>query len=258
MKNMKWIFSMLVMVCLTDCMAQTADSPLKGLRKAGEGDLDPDKPMMLDPHSMPMYFEDLSKVEEQDFMSAMMSGQYMPEPYVDSTKEVRAIVLRKATEEEKARLKEMQAGGPGDDEYRQDLMGKEARPFSVTDLQGNKFTLEELKGKVIVINFWFVECKPCVMEIPELNKLVEKFAGKDVVFLAFSTSDKSKIERLFKTQSYNYHVVPDCKDVAETYSVRLFPTHMIIDKNSIIAYCVSGVGPNTISNIDQTIGLLLK
>jgi thiol-disulfide isomerase/thioredoxin len=83
-----------------------------------------------------------------------------------------------------------------------DLIGKEAFPFSATDISGNNYSLDELKGKVIVINFWFVECKPCVMEMPELNKLVEKHKNKEVVFLGFANNDKPKIEKFLKTKSF--------------------------------------------------------
>ena len=43
--------------------------------------------------------------------------------------------------------------------------GQKMRPFSVTDINGNKFTLAELTGKVVVLNFWFINCGPCRQEI---------------------------------------------------------------------------------------------
>jgi len=48
------------------------------------------------------------------------------------------------------------------------------------------YSLSSLKGKIFVINFWFLECKPCVIEIPELNKIVEKHKSEEVLFLAFA------------------------------------------------------------------------
>ena len=51
-------------------------------------------------------------VQEKDFMNAMFSGEYMPEPFIDNEKVVKAFVLRKATEEEKKRIQQAQANMP--------------------------------------------------------------------------------------------------------------------------------------------------
>ena len=225
-----------------------------GLKKAEEGDLDPSQPMMLNPSETPMYKEDYSLVEESEFMSLMMSGDYIPEPYIDRNKVVRVFVLRKATELEKKQMKkvENQMANPSN------LVGKKAFNFNVTDIFGNKYSLKELSEKVIVMNFWFVECKPCVAEIPELNKLVEKYSRKDVVFIGFATNNKQGVENFLKKQKFNYHIVPSAKSVADLYEVISFPTHIIIDKNSTISYNVIGLTPTTIEDLDRTIESLLK
>ena len=69
-------------------------NPLSGLKLAGPGDIDSGTPMMLDPMSMPMYDEQLQKINPADFMKIMMSNEYIPEPYVDEKKAVKAFVLR--------------------------------------------------------------------------------------------------------------------------------------------------------------------
>ena len=111
-------------------------------------------------------------------------------------------------------MKQMQGNMQNPGQNNNELIGKEAFPFSVTDISGNKYSLEKLKGKIIVLNFWFVECKPCVMEIPDLNDLVEKYKGKEVVFLAFATNNKSKIESFLKTRTYKYKIIADGNEVA--------------------------------------------
>ena len=57
--------------------------------------------------------------------------------------------------------------------------------FKTTDINRNKLNLQEMKGKIVVFNFWFINCPPCKREIPELNKLVEKY--KEVVVLAITS-----------------------------------------------------------------------
>jgi peroxiredoxin len=241
-----------------DLVVDKSDIPLTGLKKAVPGDIDPEKPMMLNPLTTPMYSEDFLLIKEDEFMKIMMSGDYIPEPYIDSNKVVKAFVLRQATEYEKQQMKEMQGIMQNPDQNKSELIGKEALPFSVKDISGNKYSLEKLKGKVIVINFWFVECKPCVMEIPELNDLVDKYKGKEVVFLGFATNEKSKIESFLQSKTYKYNLIADSKEVAELYRVYSYPTHLIIDMNSIISYYTTGLGPTTIKDIDMTIELLIK
>ena len=228
------------------------------LKKAGPGDIESGTPMMLDPSTTPMYFENYALIKEGDFLKIMMSGDYIPEPYIDGNKVVKAFLFRKATELEKEQMKQMQAKMQSPEQNNSEFIGKEAFPFSVTDISGKKYSLEKLKGKVIVINFWFVECKPCVMEIPELNDLVEKYKGKEVVFLGFATNDKSKIEVFLKTKPFQYKIIANSKDVAALYKINSYPTHLIIDPNSIISFFATGLGPTTVKDLDKTIESLLK
>lgn len=224
------------------------------LKRAEPGDIDPGQPMMLNPVETPMYKDDYSLIELSEFMSIMMSGDYIPEPYIDSNKVVRVFVLRKATHFEKKQMMEMQSKMATPNP----LIGEKAIDFSITDIYEKKYSLKELKEKVIVMNFWFVECKPCVMEIPELNKLVEKYSGKDVVFLGFATNDKPVIENFLKKQIFNYSIVPSSREVADRYEVNAFPTHIVIDKNSNISFYAMGLNPTTIDDLDRTIDSLLK
>jgi len=237
-----------------DAIVEKNTTLLKGLRKAEFKDLDPEKPLMLDGVNTPVYSESLALIEGDEFMKVMMSREYIPDPYIDSNNEVKAFVLRKATALEKSQMIEMK----DNIEDKIDLIGKEALPFTATDMAGNNYTLESLKGKVIVINFWFVECKPCVMEIPELNELVEKYKNTDVVFLGFAINDEEKIKKFTKTTTYKYNIIPDSKEAVKTYSINSFPTHIVIDKQSIIKYYTSGLGPTTISDLDNIIKSIAK
>ncbi len=231
---------------------------LKDLKKAEPGDIDPGKPIMLDPTSIPMYNEDLVLLQGFDFMQAMMSGDFIPEPYIDSTKTIKAFVLRKATMLEKERIQKMQPNMQNTTAEGKALIGKGAKPFSATDITGSAYSLEMLKGKVIVMNFWFVECKPCVMEIPELNTLVERYKSKDVVFLGFATNDKPSLENFLTRKPFLYHLIADSREIAHQYDVDAFPTHVIIDRESNIAFYSTGLGPTTLTDLEKTIESLLK
>ena len=233
-------------------------NPLSGLKLAGPGDIDSGTPLMLDPMSMPMYDEQLQKINPADFMKIMMSNEYIPEPYVDEKKAVKAFVLRKATEEEKAMMAKMQQGGMGQEQEKSPLVGTQAVDFDVTDIKGKKYKLSELKGKVVALNFWFVECKPCIMEMPELNELVEEFKGKEVVFLAIAINNQKQLKKFLKKTDFKYKVISSGQSVSDSYGIKGFPTNVIIDQNGLIQYASTGIGPNNKVNLQKEINKLLN
>ncbi len=229
---------------------------LFGLKKAGQNDLNPEIPLMLDPMSTPMYNEQFQKINPVDFMKIMMSNEYIPEPYIDKNKTVKAFVFRKATEEEKSMMLKMQSG-MGMEQEKSEQIGTQAVDFDLTDLKGKKYKLTELKGKVVVLNFWFVECKPCVMEMPELNELVEEFKGKEVVFLAIAINKKEQLKKFLKTTEFDYHIIPNGQVLSDSYGVTGFPTNVIIDQNGIFQYVSKGIGPNNKANLQRKLTSLL-
>ncbi len=257
-----FIFLLVVLVSVTS-FAQSSKSSqdsaktksiegLKGLRPAGPGDLDNSKQVQLD-GTIPIYNGKGEKLSMSQVEELMQKGPFMADPYINDKKEIKAFKVREITEQEMNSMFRSDAGIA----HTSALIGKKAIPFSVTDLQGKTYSLESLKGKVIVLNFWFVECHPCVSEMPELNKLVEKYKGKDIVFLGISASDKAKIEKLLKTTGFTYQLIPDGKIAIESYGIDIFPANIVIDKDGVIQFSTIGIGPNNIKNLDTTISKLL-
>ncbi|HEX2866785.1 MAG TPA: TlpA disulfide reductase family protein [Ignavibacteriales bacterium] len=125
---------------------------------------------------------------------------------------------------------------------------KESAPeFDVTSFDGKRFKLSELKGKVIVANFWFTGCTPCKDEIPALNKLVDKY--KDCVFLAFSLDeDKGRLKRFLAKYPFRFNVIPDASDVTGKFKVRSFPSTIIISPEGKIHHFEVG-GANNINDV---------
>ncbi|MEY3342956.1 MAG: hypothetical protein RL090_640 [Bacteroidota bacterium] len=236
---------------------QNTVDPLAGLRKAGPGDIDPGTPLMLNPDVTPIYLEDKTLLSSEDFMKYMMTNEYMPEPYVDDSKNVKAFVLRKSTEEEKAMMRQMMQGGMQGGPMPNENIGRAATAFNVTDMNGKSYSNENLKGKVTVLNFWFIECKPCVMEMPDLNKLVQKYEGKDVVFLGIATNKEPQLKEFLSKTKFQYNIVANGKNTSNAFGVEAYPTHIIIDQNSNVAHIALGAGPDIVEVLDEKImGLL--
>jgi peroxiredoxin len=123
--------------------------------------------------------------------------------------------------------------------------GSSAPVFSVTTLDGKNYDLVKLRGKVVVLNFWFVGCPGCDIEVESLNKLVQEFKDKDVVFLALALDDKARIEQYIKKNPFKFELIAKSQEISEKYGVTGYPTHVIIDKSGITRYRLSG-GSNTV------------
>lgn len=138
------------------------------------------------------------------------------------------------------------------------LIGINAPVFSVKDIQGNKKSLNSLKGKIIILNFGFIECKPCVREMPELNNLVKKYKNDNVEFIGFSGNGSMQINSFLKEQDFLYNIVPNSKSVIKDYRISSYPTNIIIDQNAKVVYVTKGLKPTTVNEIEEVIKSLIK
>src|SRR5215213_2223246 len=94
-----------------------------------------------------------------------------------------------------------------------------APAFNVTSLDGKKFELASLRGKVVVLNFWFTGCPPCLSEIPKLNRLVDEFKEKDVVFIAPTWDNVVALQTFLKDHPFKYEVIPNAaKMIINSYN----------------------------------------
>jgi peroxiredoxin len=122
-------------------------------------------------------------------------------------------------------------------------MGADRRApgFSLQDLSGKTVTLESLRGKVVVLNFWSKTCGPCLEEMPDLAELTKLVRDRpDVAVVAVSVDDGPDDVRptlqtvLHEEPPFTVLFDPDSKIVGGRYGTRLFPETWFIDKSGII------------------------
>ena len=107
-------------------------------------------------------------------------------------------------------------------------------PFDVTSLDGKHWSLQELKGKTVALNFWFVGCLPCRQEIPVLNQLVEQY--KDVVFLGFALDGEDQLRDFLKKFPFRYQIVPNSQKISDGFRVAAYPAHVLIGPTGEIVF----------------------
>jgi thiol-disulfide isomerase/thioredoxin len=129
----------------------------------------------------------------------------------------------------------------------------------VTDMRGSKIDLKDNRGKITVINFWFVNCTPCRMEIPELNKLVSKYAPDSVRFIAIALDEKFALEGFLKSVPFDYKIIDNGRYLAQKYGVQSYPTHVVVNQEGKVHFHTTGLSANTVYWLDKSIkGLLGK
>jgi len=137
--------------------------------------------------------------------------------------------------------------------------GKKPAPdFEVRTLDGKDLRMSELKGKVVVLNFWFIGCAPCRVEMPGLNKLTEEFGSGEVVFIAFALDKAEPLREFLKEVPFRYQIVPEAGAIASLFGATAFPTHIIINKNGEIELFSLGGSPTKHEDIRPLIKALLR
>lgn len=145
---------------------------------------------------------------------------------------------------------------PGSDEQRAKPAAKkeaEVAPlFSGKDMNGETLSSADWQGKVVVLNFWFTGCTPCKAEIPDLNRLVAEF--KDVVFVAVAINDAETLPAFLKKFPFHYRILPDPRqEIAQRFTVKLYPTHIVIDQKGNLYFRRDGGGSGIYNELASVI-----
>jgi len=112
-------------------------------------------------------------------------------------------------------------------------------PFSYPSINAGTFSSRALVGKVVVLNYWFTTCAPCVKEIPALNNLVEAYREKDVVFVAPTFEQKSVVAPFLKRHPFKYEAATFGTENPQQYfpnGQMIFPMHVVLDRSGRVVY----------------------
>lgn len=136
-----------------------------------------------------------------------------------------------------------------------------APQFSVTTSDGEYITVEDLRGKVVLLDFWATWCAPCVASVPSLRALHRRYE-KEQSFVMIAISSDREVETWRAFTAKNQMVWPQYRDrdskVQRAFEVRAFPTYIVIDHEGIIRYRSSGFGSQGTATIEEAIRKALK
>jgi peroxiredoxin len=129
---------------------------------------------------------------------------------------------------------------------------------TLLDLRNNRVMLSSWRGKVVVLNFWYVACQPCQSEMPALQRMYDSDYSRGLIVVGINTSDDAaSISHFVKARGITYPILRDIgQRTTIEYRVVDTPTSFIIDRQGVIRFKV--LGPLEQATFSQNITHLLS
>ncbi|MFN8256099.1 MAG: TlpA disulfide reductase family protein [Bacteroidales bacterium] len=153
------------------------------------------------------------------------------------------------------------------EKMKKEMVNKPAIDFSLKSLDGKTVKLSDLKGKIVVIDFWATWCGPCKASFPTLQKITEKYKDNpNIVILALDTWEQvsgdertKKVKEFIESNKYTFTVLFD-EDFVTKYEVSGIPTKFIVDRYGKIQFKTVGFSGETkmLSEMEAQFEMLLK
>lgn len=137
------------------------------------------------------------------------------------------------------------------------FIGSPAPPFASRDLDGNPVSLESLKGRVLLLEFWATWCGPCIAALPQTQRLAEKFADRPVTILGVNTDNDQMIDQarnLLKSRGITFTQIRDYQHkMTIDYHASVIPYTVLIDRKGKISHIVRGFTPHQEQELTERI-----
>lgn len=180
---------------------------------------------------------------EKEFLGAALASAYFAKKDYEAAERTLGAALATSSRRNVPLADSLFAIGKNNGKNKEDYVkriitayGKSAelpqvQDFSYTTLDGEKGSIAALRGKIVVLDFWFMSCAGCVIEHESMNDLVDSFKGNsDVTFLSVSLDSESSLRNYLKKNVSRFPIVPQGKRICDALGVTGFPTHIILDK----------------------------
>ena len=140
-------------------------------------------------------------------------------------------------------------------------VGDDVPEFVVEMFDGQKINIKDLKGKIVLINFWATWCPPCQEELKRVQKeILDRFKGKDFVFLAISREEsKEQVKKFRERNGYTFPMGLDPeRKIYSKFATATIPRNFIIDKKGKIVEIEVGYTKEAFAKIIEKLERLLK
>src|ERR1043166_559276 len=128
-------------------------------------------------------------------------------------------------------------------------VGEAAPDWNLSDAAGQKHTLSEYRGKLVVMDFWATWCEPCKEIMPRMQKLFEKYHDKDVVVLGVNAWEQKDPVAFMQKKRFAYQLLIKGEQIADSYRVTILPSIYMIGFDGRIVYSHIGVDHRDIAEL---------
>ena len=141
-------------------------------------------------------------------------------------------------------------------ELEQKMLNETAPAFTLKDIDGNRVSLADYAGKIVVLDLWATWCKPCIASFPAMQSMVEKHPGVAFLFIEVDEKEKDRLPRVksfIEKRNYPFTVLIDEPvepnslkyKITSAYKPNGIPAKYIIDKNGTLRFKTSGFDTDT-------------
>ena len=136
-----------------------------------------------------------------------------------------------------------------------------APKFTLVNQFGKEYALDSLKGKIVIVDFWYTTCYPCIKAMPLLEDLYQKYEEKGLVVLGVNpidTLDMEKLDKFLTENKVSYPILIGNKDIVNNYSIYAYPSLYLINRDGNFIFSEIGFNEKTATKLDSLIALELK
>lgn len=140
-------------------------------------------------------------------------------------------------------------------------IGQQVPAFTVKMFDGSTVDILDLKGKVVLLNFWATWCPPCRQELTRVQKdIIDRFRGKDFVFLPISRQEKYETVKAFREKTgYTFPMGLDTeRKIFPLFATETIPRNFVIGKDGKIVFMEIGYSEESFQKLIQEIEKALR
>ena len=199
------------------------------------------------------------QITKIEFYEAVVSGNYQFKPVKDKNgNTVEYLLIRCDKKDNNTKIHVSSSSQCAPTTVLQ--VGQLAPEFYGKDMSDTvTYDFNYYKGrKVVVLNFWFTTCAPCIRELPDLNRLYDRYKDRaDIIFIAPTFEFAENIDSFLVNHPFNYNILPEAYEAIKNYKAIAYPLNVIIDFDGRIAYVSAGGLPGIEYLLDKKIRDLL-